>query len=189
MDVLEAIRTRRSVKRMTDVAPSRKDVQELIDAAVWAPNHRFTQPWGFFVVAGDERERVSNELAKTVSLGVDASAPENAKRIAKARGILLQAPVVIAVTSVLNEDPEVQAEDCAATWMAIQNLTLAAWEKGIASKVRTPPEIHNPTLRHLLGIGEDCQILGLVALGYAAKNGVPPPRERDSETAIWLGWN
>ena len=51
MDVLEAIRTRRSVKRMTDVVPSRKDVEELIDAAVWAPNHRFTQPWRFFVVA------------------------------------------------------------------------------------------------------------------------------------------
>ena len=189
MDVLEAIRTRRSVKRMTDVVPSRKDVEELIDAAVWAPNHRFTQPWRFFVVAGDERERISSELAETVSLDVDALVPENAKRIEKARSILLQAPVVIAVTSVLNDDPEVQAEDCEATWMAVQNLTLAAWDKGIASKVRTPPEIHTSTFRNLLGVGEDCQIVGLVALGYAAKNGVPPPRERDAETTVWLGWN
>jgi nitroreductase len=92
---------------MTDVVPSRKDVEELIDAAVWAPNHRFTQPWRFFVVAGDERERISSELAETVSLDVDALVPENAKRIEKARSILLQAPVVIAVTSVLNDDPEV----------------------------------------------------------------------------------
>lgn len=189
MDVLEAIKTRRSVNRMSDVVPSREDIEALLEAAVWAPNHRFTQPWKFYVVAGDERERISSQLAKSVAAHVDASTPEGKQRVEKAGNMFLQAPVVIAVTSALSEDDGLELEDCAATWMAVQNMILAAWGKGIASKVRTPPAIHGPVLRKLLGVGEDCQIVGLVFLGYAGENAVPPPRARDAETATWLGWS
>ncbi len=189
MEVIEAIRTRRSVNRVTDVAPSREDIAEILETAVMAPNHGFTQPWKFYVVAGDERERISGQLAESVSTQVDATTPEGKTQVEKARNMFTRAPVVIAVTSELSEEEVYQHEDFAATFMAVQNIMLAAWSKGIASKLRTPPAIDSPVLRELLGVDDNSRILGLVFLGYAGEKAVPPARVRDAETVKWLGWN
>ena len=189
MDVIEAIRTRRSVNRLTDVAPSRDDITEILEAAVMAPNHGFTQPWKFFVVAGDERERISSQLAEAIASDIDVSTPEGKKQVEKAGTLFTRAPVVVAVTSALDDEDVYEREDFAATWMAVQNMMLAAWGKGIASKVRTPPEIESPVLRDLLGVEDNSKILGLVFLGYPGERAVPPARERDADTVTWLGWS
>ena len=189
MDVFEAIQSRRSVNRMTDEAPPRADIEELIQAAVMAPNHGFTQPWGFHVVTGDERGRISDLLAEANAARVDTATPEGKQRVDRARNLFRQAPVTIVVTSARSEDKEDEQEDFAATWMEVQNLTLAAWGNGIASKVRTPPAMQSPVLRKALGLDEDRQILGLVAIGYPGENAVPPARERDAATTAWLGWD
>ena len=49
MELLEAIRTRRSIGNSTGDVP-RETITELIEAATWAPNHKLTQPWHFTVV-------------------------------------------------------------------------------------------------------------------------------------------
>ncbi|HET6947296.1 MAG TPA: nitroreductase family protein, partial [bacterium] len=50
MDVLEAIRTRRSIPQFKPDAIPRTVIEELLEAAVWTPNHRLTEPWQFFVL-------------------------------------------------------------------------------------------------------------------------------------------
>ncbi|MXY12755.1 MAG: hypothetical protein F4Y46_01770 [Chloroflexi bacterium] len=57
MQVTEAIAARRSVNRLTDQVPGRTEVEKMIEAAIWAPNHRFTEPWRFHVIAGEDRQR------------------------------------------------------------------------------------------------------------------------------------
>ena len=60
MNVSEAIRTRRSVKVFKDTEPlGRETVESLIEAATWAPNHYFTEPWKFIVVEGEARKQLS----------------------------------------------------------------------------------------------------------------------------------
>lgn len=174
---------------MTDDAPPRADIEELIQAAVMAPNHGFTQPWGFHVVTGDERGRISDQLAEANAARADTSTPEGKQRVDRARNLFRQAPVTIVVTAARSDDDEDQQEDFAATWMAVQNLTLAAWGKGIASKVRTPPAIQSPVLRKALELDDDREVLGLVAIGYPGEKAVPPARERDAATTAWIGWD
>lgn len=189
MDVLEAVRTRRSVNRMTDVAPSREDIEEILEAAVMAPNHGFTQPWKFYVVTGEARGMISDQLAEANAKRVDVATPEGKQMVERARNLFRQAPVMIAVTSERSEEEVYEQEDFAATWMAVQNMMLVAWARGITSKLRTPPAIQSPVLRKALGVDEKSQILGLVAMGYPGKNAVPPARERDAESTAWLGWD
>src|SRR5690349_9094760 len=50
MDVLDAIRARRSIKRFTREPVSRAQIETLLEAATLAPNHRLTQPWRFYVL-------------------------------------------------------------------------------------------------------------------------------------------
>ena len=46
-DALTAIKTRRSVKEYLPTEIPREWIEELLDAAHWAPNHKLTHPWRF----------------------------------------------------------------------------------------------------------------------------------------------
>ena len=48
--VMQVIRDRRSQKTFTDRPVSPDDIRTMLDAAVLAPNHKMTQPWGFAVL-------------------------------------------------------------------------------------------------------------------------------------------
>ena len=48
MNITDAIQTRRSIKIFKDSAPiSKESVEQLLQAAVMAPNHHHTEPWKF----------------------------------------------------------------------------------------------------------------------------------------------
>ena len=55
--VQTAIFARRSIRRFEPTPVARDVVEQLLAAAVQAPNHRRTQPWRFFVVADDTPAR------------------------------------------------------------------------------------------------------------------------------------
>ena len=57
-DALTAIKTRRSVKEYLPTEVPREWIEELLDAAHWAPNHKLTHPWRFHVFTGTGRERL-----------------------------------------------------------------------------------------------------------------------------------
>ncbi len=50
MEVLEAIRKRRSIRRFTDYYVTDDEIRELLEAARWAPSWANTQVWEFVVV-------------------------------------------------------------------------------------------------------------------------------------------
>ena len=187
MEVLEAIRTRRSVKRVTERSPSKDDIQEILEAALWAPNHHFTQPWSFHVIAGQERLRMGEHIAIALEQHPNLE-DASAAAAADARKALLRSPVVIAVSVSRSEDPTVDLEDYAAACCAIQNLTLAAWSKNIVTKWRTGNMCTYPATKQYLNLGPEHRIVGLIYLGYPAKNAVAEGRQRSWECIRWVGW-
>ena len=48
--VIEAIRTRRSVRQFTSEPVSDDAVNEILGSAVWAPSGKNNQPWKFAVI-------------------------------------------------------------------------------------------------------------------------------------------
>ena len=48
--VYEALFRRRMSWDFKDTPISKEVVERLVSTAVWAPNHRLTEPWRFFVV-------------------------------------------------------------------------------------------------------------------------------------------
>jgi len=63
MTVTEALRARISTRQFRDTPLSEAVVREILDTARWAPSGGNLQPWKVVVVAGKEKEAVS-ELAK-----------------------------------------------------------------------------------------------------------------------------
>src|SRR6185369_5567149 len=55
MNPTDAIQNRRSIKRFTDRPVTREEIEQLLDAATLAPNHKLTQPWRFYVLGPEAR--------------------------------------------------------------------------------------------------------------------------------------
>ncbi|MFC1911287.1 nitroreductase [Chloroflexota bacterium] len=64
MDVIEAIRTRRSIRLFKPDPVSRKVLEELLDASRWAPSGGNVQPWYFEVLAGEALAKVKARLVE-----------------------------------------------------------------------------------------------------------------------------
>jgi nitroreductase len=189
MEVLEAIRTRRSAKRVTEKSPSKRDIEEVLEAALWAPNHHFTEPWRFHVIANDERAKMGEHIAAAIERESRSNGDSEAAAAADARKALLRSPVVIAVTVRGSEDPVVELEDYAAACCAIQNLTLAAWSKGVVSKWRTGDMCTYRSAKEYLDVSPEDRIVGFIYLGYPARNAVGEGRRRSHECIRWVGWD
>ena len=64
MDVIEAIRIRRSIRVFRPDPVPRKVLQELLDVGRWAPSGGNVQPWYFEVLAGEILAKVTATLAE-----------------------------------------------------------------------------------------------------------------------------
>ena len=61
MDIVEAIRRRKSIRKFTS-DPIPKDVlKDILETAQWAPSAENTQPWAFYVLAGDVLDTIRKE--------------------------------------------------------------------------------------------------------------------------------
>ncbi len=192
MDVFEAIRTRRTVGKISPDPVPRRVVEELLEAATWAPNHHLNEPWRFFILAGDARERFGEVLAEDAVAGCDDPASEQARGLAEAqRKKAIRSPVIVAVASEPAAGPKiVDVENVCAVACAIQNLLLAAHARGLAAKWSTGAPAFSEGVKRFLGLPSDHQILGFIYLGYPdpADDKRPVPRQGHREKATWLGW-
>ncbi|MEE8383186.1 MAG: nitroreductase family protein, partial [Thermodesulfobacteriota bacterium] len=65
MDIMEVIKSRRSIRVFNDRVPPREVIEKCIEAAAWAPNPTNQQPWEFIVAAGEELKKISEVIIKT----------------------------------------------------------------------------------------------------------------------------
>lgn len=73
MDIIEAVKTRKSIRAYKDKPVSKATIEELLAVAVRAPSSLNTQPWEFAVIAGDVLERIKEENVKLIESGAPPS--------------------------------------------------------------------------------------------------------------------
>jgi nitroreductase len=164
MDALEAILTRRSVRRYTDEQIDDETTQKLLAAAMNAPSAANEQPWEFIVI----RDRAMLDAIPTFSpfASMVKHAPLGILVCADTRNVIV---------------PGFWVEDCSA---ATQNLLLAARALGLGA-VWTGVY---PMDGHVAGFTKHCQLpegvipLAFVVVGHPAEE--PPAQNRFSEHRI-----
>lgn len=178
--VIKAIKTRRSNAYVLPDAVSEVHIDQILDAACWAPTHHKTQPWQFYVYAGDAREKLTELYVSGVNLQEKSLSDDDyQQRLEKAKTAAYRAPVVIAVSCLVGrselKNPPVW-EDEAAVSAAIQNMLLAADSLDIASYWRTGWFTELETVRNAYGLNEQDRIMGYIYLGYKDKSKPEPIR-------------
>jgi len=77
MDAITAIKSRTSVRHFSNRPIARELIEQLLDCAVRAPNHKLTQPWRFAVLTGAARDRFAEIRARhRLKRFTDPTSPE-----------------------------------------------------------------------------------------------------------------
>lgn len=167
-DTLEAIRTRRAIKEYLPTEIPREWIEELLDAAHWAPNHHLTHPWRFHVFTGNGREQLVSARQAAVRWGSEQRGQEvTDEALEFARQKCYSAPAIIIVSMVGAEDPILDRENYAACWCAIENLLLAATARGLGSYPSTGDWINENFVGPVLGLTEQERPVSCIFLGYS----------------------
>jgi nitroreductase len=156
MDVIEAIRKRRSIRQFTADPISREDLETIVDAGRLAPTGNNRQPWDFVVVT----DRIMLE------------------QFAMAEPWIPQASAAILV--VMNPESRWWIEDGSA---AIENILLACTALGYASCwVEGDVLPHEDYFKTLLGIPSAKRLLAVLPIGVAAET--PSPEKKSLESVL-----
>jgi nitroreductase len=182
MDTLEAVRSRRSIGRLAEPAPSREEIQVILDAAVAAPDHKELRPWRFFVIEGAAKDAFGEVCAEALRIREPEASPG---KVDKELHKVDRAPLVIAVAAVHVPTALPFVELIGATAAAIQNMLLAATALGYGSIWRTGAAVRDPIVKRALGLESEDELLGLVYLGTTSAPTKPPSRTTDGVVEWW----
>lgn len=163
--------------------PSPDELNELLGIAARVPDHRKLAPWRFVIFEGDSRTSFGKELARIAGLKPDAEARD----VMDAAGLLLRAPVVVAVISSPVEDGRTPVwEQELSAGALCYNLLLAANASGWAGVWLTEWLAYDPDVAGLLGLASGERVAGFVYLGTSTAT--PQERIRPDLTPIVRRW-
>jgi nitroreductase len=187
--VMSAILGRRSISKVQPERPPREVIETILEAGSWAPCHHETEPWKFIVIAGDERERLGEVMARAKVERMIRQGKETEGEFERAKAKALRAPVIIAVGVEPKDGPKiVEIEEVEAGAAAVQNMLLVAHELGLGAIWRSGDPAYDPEVKAFLGLAPESHIIGFVYIGYPA---IVPSRARHvpaSELTEWRGW-
>jgi nitroreductase len=188
MDAIEAIQRRTSVRRYRSDPVPRDVIEQLLDCAVRAPNHKLTEPWRFAVLTGQAKADLAEIRARhRLKRYEDPASAEAQAGMDKVRRETLEAPAVIVIMSRVHQDEVTREEDYAAVMMATANLMIAAQSLGLGTYLKTGGVMRDPALVRLVGLPEEYRIVGLLSVGYPTDTESPRRRRPAGELTQWLG--
>jgi nitroreductase len=161
MDALELLVNRRSASRLAEPAPAGEQLENILRAGLRAPDHGTLQPWQFFVIEGEGRERFSQLLEKGA-----VNAGQDDKAIDKARNAPFRAPLIIAVVAKCTPDHKVPVwEQEMSAGCAVMAMQMAAVAQGFNGIWRSGALTESPVVRDGLQCREQDKIVGFLHLG------------------------
>ena len=169
MEAMQAILSRRSIRKYTNRTVSAQLVGELLNAAMSAPSAGNQQPWHFVVITD---HNIMDEIPKFHPYS----------------GMLKDAAVAILVCGDerLEKHKGYWIQDCSA---ATENLLIAAHANGLGAVWLGvyPRADRVDGIRRLLAVPEEVIPFALISIGYPAEK-KPPANRFDSSRVHRNGW-
>jgi nitroreductase len=188
MEVLEAIKTRRSIGKVKDTEVSKELIEKIIEAGTWAPNRYLTQPWRFFVIKGAGREALSKVMIDiAIASGTDINTEEGKRKLDKEKNKPFRAPVIIAVAAEITENEKViRVEELGAVYASVQNMLLTAHSLGLASFWKTGKACYHSKMKEFFGLKQKDEVVALIYLGYPDMERKDSIRKPSVELTKWI---
>ena len=160
MDIYEAIRKRKSIRKYKSEPVSDEKLTKVLEAARLAPSGKNGQPWRFIIVRD---EKIRKELIPAC----------------RGQAFVAEAPIIVAACG--REQDSYQKQGGYMTSMAIdigitlEHLMLAAAAEGLGTCWIGAFE--EKEVKKVLGIPDDLRVVALTPLGYPDQEPSPKPRK------------
>jgi nitroreductase len=184
MDAMTALTTRVSPLSLEAPAPSGDALDQIIAAALRAPDHGKLRPWRMFVIEGEGRDRLGALMVDALKRREpDAPEPLIEREAAKP----LRAPMIIAVAAKVDaKHPKIPAiEQILSAGCAAQNIQLAAHALGFGCNWKTGDVTNDPEVKAAFGLGDDDRLIAFLYLGTPA---AAPPVKAIAPDAYVSRW-
>jgi nitroreductase len=175
--LVAVLRGRRSIDLFEPEPVAEDTLGAAIEVARWAPNHRLTEPWRFYLLG-------PATLRPVIDLAVELEIAKKGERAGPIRRARLEAvPGMFVLTSARSDDMLVERENYAACCCAAQNLMLYLWGKGIGVKWTTGAITRHERFHELLGVdGAKESVVGL--FWYGVPKVIPTQKRRPVEEIV-----
>lgn len=195
--MISAIFDRRSIRKFIDQPISQRDIADILQSGLKAPSSKNRQPWKYIVIQGSAK----GEMLKAFRQGIEreengkALLPQSRQHIASAKhtiDIMAEAPTIVFVVNLLGKSimtqltPEERVSEICniqSIGASIQNMLLAATEKGIGSLWICDIYFAYPELCKWLDC--DGQLIAAIAFGYPNESPNERPRKKMEEVVEW----
>lgn len=172
MNLIDAIKNRTTIRKFTDEKVTDDEVMHILDAAGKAPSWANTQAWEFIVIR-------DKDLIFKVT---DTYSEKNpARKCSENADVLIAVCAKKSVSGCKNGEPLTKFNE----WfmfdlgMAVQNLLLAAWEKGIGTVV--VGSMNQDKCGEILGVPDDYELVAVIPAGKIEDPDKKGPKKRDLE--------
>jgi len=178
MELMDAIRGRRSIRRFKDEQVPVELVREVLDAANYAPSAKRGEQWRFTVLTGDAKTRFLEFFDGELDRFIEEHGAEEAGSSKNSCRIMVEAPVLVVVWNSgmhgwITEEHSVAA--------AVQNMLLRAHDLGLGSLWIGDVYYAYNAIRGYFG--KPWKLSGAVSLGYADGEGAGFKRKTVDEIA------
>ncbi|MDD1757611.1 MAG: nitroreductase family protein [Methanotrichaceae archaeon] len=169
MNVMDAIKTRRSIRAYQDRPVEEEKLLKVLEAGRLAPSARNLQDWKFMVV----RDKEKRQSLSAAAMG---------------QPYVAQAPVVIAgcgteTDHIMTCGQYTYPIDVA---IAVDHMSLEAVNQGLGTC--WIGAFHEDQVKEILGIPERIRVVAMLTLGYPSESPFSRPRKRLEEIVAYDSW-
>jgi coenzyme F420-0:L-glutamate ligase / coenzyme F420-1:gamma-L-glutamate ligase len=189
-NVSDALRNRRSIRKYTRQPVPTEILQEILEAATYAPSAHNAQPWRFIILSETQpKRRLAQAMAQAWLTDLKKDGTPQGDRAALADASVerfTNAPILVVTCLTLkdmqqypDEERQKSERDLAVQSLsaATQNMLLAAHASGLGACWYCAPVFCKTAVRQALQIPDDVEPQALITIGYAAEKPKPPPRK------------
>ncbi|ATP38686.1 nitroreductase [Solibacillus sp. R5-41] len=184
--MLNSLKKRRAIRQFEAREVEREKIEQLLEAATYAPNDRMREPWHFYVMQGASLKGYG-QVAQDF---LEKRFPTKPHLVESSMEAITKTPLIIAVTSAIVEGDEGATKDNVfAVSSAIMSMWLMAEELGLGMVWRTRGVglVHDIALHTYIGANEQEQLVGTLCIGYPAESiSTEKKRTPFAEKTTWL---
>lgn len=195
--MIPEIYNRRSIRKFLTTPISEKDMTDIIQSGMKAPSSKNRQPWKYILVQGNAKEEMLEVFRRGIEREENGSAllPDSRQHIAAAKhtvDIMEEAPIIVFVVNSLGKNilekltPEEHVYEICniqSISASIQNMLLAATEKGIGSLWIC--DIYFAYAELCEWLDSDGQLIAAIAFGYPDEFPEERPRKKPEDIIEW----
>lgn len=186
MNINDIIKSRRATppRFLAEKEIPKATIQQLLENANWAPNHKKTEPWRFKVYCGEAKQKLAEKIYNLLIEKAELGEPVNQQKAGKFKTNFERVPVAIAIImerDVAERIPE--WEEIAAVSMAVQNMWLTATAMNLGAFWATPKFL--PMLNSVMELTSTQKLLGFFYVGEIAIDYPSPGRGDVAEKVEW----